>query len=211
MTSIINRDIEFYTGEAERAADNLRRCPVTQETHYRDLESAANGVLEALKRYRTLLGTHPLEGRWQCANCRHEIEPTTGLYPGLTQQHLETALQERFGPHMRVTVSPSKTDRDWGKWSAGVLVEAREGQVAEEIRTFLEAERQQIAGGFAWSLTFKFTKAPARVREIIAQYGGRGSSIPVGPVVMHILQALLDKGILTEPEIHMMLDDVGVR
>ncbi len=56
MTRIIDRDIAFYEGEAERAHDALRRCTPGNEPAYEVRAQRANVVVAALKAYRVDLG-----------------------------------------------------------------------------------------------------------------------------------------------------------
>lgn len=53
--TIIDRDIEFYTGEAERHLDVMRRCAPSKEPAIKARFQAAVSVYEALSRYRALL------------------------------------------------------------------------------------------------------------------------------------------------------------
>jgi hypothetical protein len=53
--SIIDRDIEFYTGEVERLWDSYKKCKPSNEKEYVEKWLVVNKVLGALKEYKKFL------------------------------------------------------------------------------------------------------------------------------------------------------------
>lgn len=54
-TTIIDRDIEFYGGEVERANDALFRCFPKDEARHMERRNAAEAVVLALMEYKKVL------------------------------------------------------------------------------------------------------------------------------------------------------------
>lgn len=55
MPRIIDRDIEFYQGDAEFAGDMIARVEPSREQAYKDRRDAAEAVVRALKLYRVAI------------------------------------------------------------------------------------------------------------------------------------------------------------